>query len=105
MLYSIYVYKSNVITQAWVYKMINLAKPRVFVGISSMIYDCPSEMVPEQFFLLVCHCFFYNYNPVRHILELVYNMPLVKYQYYPLGTFLAKLGQKNILFAYAIVGH
>ena len=57
MLYSIYVYKSNIITQAWVYLMINLAKPRVFVGISKMIYDRPSEMVPEQFFLRVCCCF------------------------------------------------
>ena len=43
-------YKSNIITQAWVYLMINLAKQRVFFGISNMIYDRPSEMVPEQFF-------------------------------------------------------
>ena len=57
MLYSFYEYKSNIITQAWVYLMINLAKPRVFVGKSKMIYDRPSEMVPVPFFLLV-GCFF-----------------------------------------------
>ena len=70
-------YKSNIITQAWVYLMITLAKQRAFVGKSDMIYDCPSETVPEQFFgshFVV----FYNYNAVRHILESVYNMPLVK---------------------------
>ena len=38
------------IIEAWVYLMINLAKPRVFLGISNSIYDRPSEMVPEQFF-------------------------------------------------------
>ena len=57
--------------------MINLAKQRVFLGISNMIYDRPSEMVPEQFFGLYV-VVFYNYKPVRHILESVYNMPLVK---------------------------
>ena len=58
MLYSIYVYKSNIITQAWVYLMINLAIPRVFLGISNMIYGRPIEMVPEQFFgLYVIVCF------------------------------------------------
>ena len=31
--------------------MINLVKQRVFLGgISNMIYDHPSEMVPEQYF-------------------------------------------------------
>ena len=44
-------YKSNIITQAWGYLMINLAIQRgFFLGISNMIYDRPSEMVPEQFF-------------------------------------------------------
>ena len=43
-------YKSNIITQAWVYLMITLAKQIAFVGKSYMIYDCPSETVPEQFF-------------------------------------------------------
>ena len=50
-MYSIYVYIFNIITQAWVYLMINLAKKRVFFGgICNRIYDCSSEMVPEQFF-------------------------------------------------------
>ena len=54
-------YKSNIITQAFVYLMIKLAKPR------DMIYDCPSEMVPEQ--LLGSYAgFCYNYNEVKHIL-------------------------------------
>ena len=43
-------YKSNIITEAWVYLLITLAKQRAFVGKSDMIYDCPSETVPEQFF-------------------------------------------------------
>ena len=50
-------YKSNIITQAWVYLMITLAKKRAFVGKSDMIYEHPSETVPEQFFWLVCGCF------------------------------------------------
>ena len=75
-------YKYNIFTQAGVYLMINIAKQRVFWGISNMIYDRPSELVPEQFFSL--HVFFFNYKPVRRILESVYNMPLVKYQYQPL---------------------
>ena len=37
-------------TKACVYLMITLAKPRVFVGKSYMIYDGPSETVPEEFF-------------------------------------------------------
>ena len=48
-----------------------------------MIYDSPSEMVPEQFFGLYV-VVFYIYKAVRHILESVYNMPLVKYKYQPL---------------------
>ena len=62
-------YKSNIITQALVYLMINLAKQRVFWGISNMIYDRSSEIVPEHFFgwyVVV----FYIYKAVRHILEL-----------------------------------
>ena len=43
-----------------------------------MIFDRASEMVPEQFFGLY-FVVFSNYKPVRHILESVYNMPLVKY--------------------------
>ena len=44
-------YKSNIITLAWIYLIINLAKQRVFfLGIGNMIYDRPSEMVQEQFF-------------------------------------------------------
>ena len=86
-------YKSNIITQAIVYLMISLAKPRVFVGKSDMIYDSPSETVPEQ------------YNEVKHILESVYIKVLVKKKYQPLGPFLAELLQKNLLFAYGMVGH
>ena len=57
--------------------MITLAKQRAFVGKSDMIYERLSETVPEQF--LGSHfVVFYNYNGVRHILESVYNMPLVK---------------------------
>ena len=73
-------YKSKIITQAWVYLMITLAKPRAFVGKSDMIYDRPSETVPEQFFgsyFVVS----YNYKAVRHFLEPVYNMSRVKYHY------------------------
>ena len=97
-------YKSNMITQAWVYLMITLAKQRAVVGKSDMIYDRPSETVPKQFFgsyVVV----FYNYKAVRHILESVYKKALVKYLYQPLCSFLAELGQKNLLFAYAMVGH
>ena len=43
-------YKSNIITQAWVYLMITLAKQRAFMGKRDMIYDRPSETVPEKFF-------------------------------------------------------
>ena len=67
-------YKSYIITQAWVYLLITLAKQRAFVGKS----DRPSETVPEQFF----GSYFvisYNYKAVRHILEPVYNMSRVKY--------------------------
>ena len=70
-------YKSNIITQASVYLLITLAKQRAFVGKSDMIYDRPCETVPEQFFgsyVVVFH----NYKAVRHILESVYNKPLVK---------------------------
>ena len=52
-------YKSNIITQACVYLMITLAKQRVVVGISDMIYDRPSETVPEFYFILglyACFC-------------------------------------------------
>ena len=97
-------YKSNIITQAWVYLLITLAKQRAFVGKSDMIYERPSETVPEQFFgsyVVVS----YNYKAVRHILESEYNMPRVKYQYQPLCPFISELGQKNLLFAYAMVGH
>ena len=70
-IYSICVYKSNIITQAWVYLIINLDKLRFFfLGISNMIYDCPSEMVAEHFFGL--HVVVsYIYKAVRHILESV----------------------------------
>ena len=51
-------YKSNILTQACVYLMITLAKPRVFVEKSDMIYDCPSETVPEQFFGLYVVVFY-----------------------------------------------
>ena len=42
-------YKSNIITQACVYLMITLAKHRTFMGKRDMVYDRPSETVPEQF--------------------------------------------------------
>ena len=72
-------YKSYIITQAWVYLLINLAKQRAFVWKSDMIYDCPSETVPEQFFFGSYVFVSYNYKAVRHILEPVYNMSRVKY--------------------------
>ena len=97
-------YKSNIITQPWVYLMINLAKQRPFLGISNMTYDRLSEMVPDQLFGLYV-VVFHNYKAVRHILESVYNMSLVKYKYQPLWTFLAELGHKYLLFADAMVGH
>ena len=71
-------YKSNIITQALVYLTITLAKQRAFMGKRDMIYDRPSETVPEQFFgsyFVVS----YNYKAVRHFLEPVYNMSRVKY--------------------------
>ena len=40
-------YKSYIITQAWVYLLITLAKQRALVGESDTIYDRPSETVPE----------------------------------------------------------
>ena len=64
-------------TKACVYLMITLAKPRVFVGKSYMIYDGPSETVPEQFFGSFAG-FCCNYNEVKHILESVYIKVLVK---------------------------
>ena len=48
-----------------------------FKGKRDIIYDRPSERVPKQFFGLYVFC--YNYKAVRHILESVYNMPLVNY--------------------------
>ena len=71
-------YKSYIITQAWVYLFVTLAKQRAFVGKSEMIYDRPSETVPEQFFgsyVVVS----YKYKAVRHFLEPVYNIARVKY--------------------------
>ena len=97
-------YKSNIITQVWVYLMINLAKLRAFMGKRDMVYDRPSETVPEQFFGLYV-VVSYNYKAVRHILESEYNMPHVKYQYQPHCPFISELGQKNLLFAYVMVGH
>ena len=76
-------YISNIFTQALVNLLINLANQRALLGIINMSYDRPSEMVPEQFFgsyVVV----FYNHKAIRHILDSVYNMPLVKYQYQPL---------------------
>ena len=72
-------YKAIIITQACVYIITTLAKQRYFVGKSYMIYDRPSETVPEQFF--VHTPFFYNYNEVNHILELGYIKVLFRYQY------------------------
>ena len=43
-------YISNIITHALVNLLINLANQRALLGIINMIYDRPSEMVPEQFF-------------------------------------------------------
>ena len=71
-------YKSYIITQAWVYLLITLAKKGDFVGKCDMIYDRPSETVPEQFFgsyFVVS----YNYKAITHILEPVYNKSRVKY--------------------------
>ena len=86
------------------YFMITLAKQRAFVGTNEMIFDSPSERVPEQF---LAHTFFliYNYMAIRHIFESVYKKVVVKYQYLPLWSFLAELGQTNLLFVYAMVGH
>ena len=70
-----------------------------------MIYDRPSKMVPEQCFGLYVVVVFYNHKAIRHIMESVYNMPLVKNQYQPFWTFLAELWPKNLLFVYAMVGH
>ena len=66
--YLIYMYKSNIIAQACVYLVITLAKPRVFCGKSDMIYDRPSETVPEKLFgSYAGSC--YNHNEIKHILE------------------------------------
>ena len=97
-------YKSNIITQAWAYLMITVAKQRAFMGKRDMIYDRPSETVPEKFFGLFV-VVSYNYKAARHILESEYNMPHVNYQYQPLCPFFSEVGQKNLLFAYAMVGH
>ena len=69
-----------------------------------MIYDRPSETVPKQFFGLYV-VVSYNHKAVINILEPVYNMSRVKNQYQPLGPFIAELGQKNLFFVYAMVGH
>ena len=74
------------------------------MGKSDLMYDCPGETVPEQFFgwyVVVS----YNDKAVRHILEPVHNMSCVKYHYQPLCPFIAELGQKHLLFAYVMVGH
>ena len=97
-------HKSNIITQAWVYLLITLAKHRAFMGKNYMIYDRPSETVPEKCFGLFV-VVSYNYKAARHILESEYNMPHVNYQYQPLCPFFSEVGQKNLLFAYAMVGH
>ena len=82
-------YISNIITQAWVYLMIILAKHRTFMGKRDMVSDRPSEMVPEQFF-----CSYVS----------VYNMPLDKYEYQPLCPFLAELGQQKPNFCVHVGG-
>ena len=43
-------YISNIMTQTCVYSLKNMDKQRAFWGISNMIYDGPSKMVPEQLF-------------------------------------------------------
>ena len=91
-------YKSNIVTLVWVYLIITLAKQRAFMGKNDMIYDPPSETVPEQCFGLNVFSSSFNYKAVRHILESLYNMPLIKYHYQPLCPFLAKLGQKKHTF-------
>ena len=91
-------YKSNTLTQAWVYLMITLAKQKVVVGKSDMIYDRPSETVPEQLLGLYV-VVLYDYKAVRHIQDKICHFLDT------LCTCLADLGQKNILFAYAMVGH
>ena len=91
-------YKSNIVTLVWVYLIITLAKQRAFMGKNDMIYDRPSETVPERYFGLDVFSSSFNYKAVRHILESVYNMPLIKYHYQPLCPFLAKLGQKKHTF-------
>ena len=87
-------YKSYIITQAWVYLLITLAKQRAFMGKSDMIYDRPSERVPEQFFGSYVFVS-YNYKAVRHILKSEYNMSHVKYQYQRLCPFIPEIGQKT----------
>ena len=83
-------YKSNIIKQKCVYLMITLGKQKAFVGKSDMIYDCPRETVPEQFFGLIF--LNYNYKAVEHFLESVYKKA-------PISTpFLAEQGQTNLLF-------
>ena len=77
------VYIYNIITQDGVNLLTNLDKQRAFLGINNMIYDRPSEMVPEEFFGLFV-VVFYNHKTINHILESVYNMTLVEYQYQPL---------------------
>ena len=42
-------YNSNKITQALVYLLITLARQRDFLRKSDMIYERPSETVPDQF--------------------------------------------------------
>ena len=59
-------------------------------------------MVAEHFFGL--HVVVsYIYKAGRHILESVYNMPLVKYKYQSVLTFLTELGQKHLFFGYVMV--
>ena len=73
------------------------------MGESDIIYDSPSETVPEHFFCSNAG-YFYKYDEVKHISGSVYKKVFVKYQFQPPLPFLAELKKTNLFLAYVIVG-
>ena len=88
-------YKSNIITQKCMYFMITLVKQRAFVGKNEMIYESPSERVPEHF---LAHTFFLLFTITRQ-LGIFWNQYTKRYllntNIYPFAHFLLNLGRQT----------
>ena len=92
------------ITRTWLFLITTLANQRAIVEEIDIIYDSPSETVPEQCFSSNSG-YFSNNKEVKHILESAYKKVLVKYQYQQSSPVFAELRKKNLYLACVMVGH